>query len=46
MRRGSISNVADKGKQNTQAEQQREKRILKNEENLRSILDNMKQHEA
>ena len=34
--------MKDKVEKNTQAEQQKEKRILKNEESLRNTLDNMK----
>ena len=34
--------MEDKVDKNTQAEQQKEKRILKNEENFRNILNSMK----
>ena len=37
-----ISNLEDKVERNTQVEPQKEKRILKNEESLWNILDNMK----
>ena len=37
-----ISVLEDKVEKNTEAKQQKEKRILKNEESLRNILDNMK----
>ena len=37
-----ISVLEDKVEKNTQAEQQKEKIILKNEESLRNILDNVK----
>ena len=37
-----ISDLADKLEKNTQAEQQKESRILKNEVSLGNILDNMK----
>ena len=37
-----ISGLEDKVEKNTQAEQQKEKRNLKNEETLRNIWDNMK----
>ena len=39
-----ISDLEDKVEQNNQAKQQKEKRISKNEESLRNILDNMKQN--
>ena len=35
--------MEDKVDKNTQAEQQKEKRILKNEENFRNILNSMKE---
>ena len=34
--------MKDKAEENTQPENQKQKRIFKNEESLRSILDNMK----
>ena len=37
-----VSILEDKVEKNNQAELQKEKRILKNEESLRNILDNMK----
>ena len=37
-----ISGLEDKEEKNTQADQQKEKRILKIEESLRNILDNIK----
>ena len=37
-----ISNLEDKVEKNTQAEQQKEKTIKKNEESLRNLWDNMK----
>ena len=37
-----ISDFEDKVEKNTQTGQQKEKRILKNEESLRNILGNMK----
>ena len=36
------SNLEDRVEKNTQAEQQKEKRIKKNEDNLRNIMDYMK----
>ena len=37
-----ISNLEDKVPENTQSEQQKEKRIQKNKENLRGLWDNIK----
>ena len=37
-----ISDLEDKVEKNTPAEKQKEKTLLKNEESLRNILDNMK----
>ena len=42
--RRSISEAEDKVEKNTQKEQEKEKRLRKNEEGLREMQDNMKCH--
>ena len=42
--RGSISELEDKVEKNTQNEQEKEKRLRKNEEGLREMQDNMKRN--